>query len=71
MRDLLLQELKTATNDGMKIEIQGRLEKTERKIRKWKEKVNEEEHKVNQREGELNKEGEFTVFQSLTYSTVD
>ena len=50
----------------MKIEIQRRLEGAERKIREWKEKVNEYERQVNQHEGELKKEGEFTVFQSLT-----
>ena len=66
--------MKTATNDDMKIEIQRRLEEAERKIHERKETVNVYERLVNQREGELKKEGEFTVFQSLTvksYSTTD
>ena len=58
----------------MKSEIQRRLVKAERRIRERKEEVNEYERQVNQYEGELKKEGEFTVFQSLTvntYSTID
>ena len=74
MRDLLSQELKKATNDVMKIEIQRRLEGAEREFRERKEKVNAKEREVNQYEGELKKEDEFTVFQSLTvntYSSID
>ena len=50
----------------MKIEIQRRLEEAEGKIRAWKEGVNKREREVNQYKGELKKEGEFTVFRSLT-----
>ena len=65
--------MKTATDDVMNIEIRRRLERAERRIREKKVKVNEYEREVNQYEGELKKEGELTVFQSLTvntYSTV-
>ena len=58
----------------MKIEIQRRLEWAEKGIRVKREEVNKYEREVNQYEGELKKEGEFTVFQSLTvntYSTID
>ena len=58
----------------MKIEIQHRLEAAERNIFKWKEKVCTWDRYVNRCEGELKKEGELTVFQSLTvstYSTID
>ena len=63
-RDLLSQELKTATNDDMKIEIQRQLEGAERAIRTWKGQVNEGERKVNEyndKLGPLKKEGEFVL----------
>ena len=63
-----MQDLKTATNDDMKIEIQRRLEKAEGKIHEWKEWINKHERQVNEYEGELKKEGEFT---SKSYSTID
>ena len=68
------EELRSAVDDVMKIELQDQLEKAEREIHEWKERVNSWESKVNQDEGELKKEGEFTVFQSLTvsgYCTID
>ena len=58
----------------MKIEIQRQLEEIEGEICEWKEQVNKSERLVNQCEGELKKEGEFTMFHSLTvksYSTTD
>ena len=58
--------MKIATNDDMKIKIQQQLEVAERLIMEHKEGVNKWEQQVNQYEGELKKEGEFTVFQSLT-----
>lgn len=53
----MLQELKTATNDVMKSDMQRQLERAERGIRESKEKVNKYEHEVTQREGQLKKEG--------------
>ena len=64
----MLQELKTATNDDMKSEIQRRLEEAEKKIRKMKDGVDYYERQVNQRDGELKKEGEFSV--SITIMTL-
>ena len=57
------QELKTSTNDVMKIEIQHQLEEAEGKIRQWKEKVNEYQRQVNEHSGKLGplkKEGELS-----------
>ena len=63
---MLSHEFKKAATDDIKTEIQCRLEEAERGIRGWKEKVIKCEHQVTEYKGELKKEGELTVFQSLT-----
>ena len=59
-----MQELKTATNNAMKSEIQRRLERAEREIRQWKEMVSKTERKVSEHEEILSQlwKGEFVVF---------
>ena len=59
-----MQELKTATNDEMKMTIQWKLEEVEGYIQKWKGNVNYWESQVNEDEGRLGllkKEGEFRL----------
>ena len=58
--------MKTAANDDVKIDIRCRLEEAEGKILEGKKLVSEYEQQINQEESKLKKEGEFTVFQSLT-----
>ena len=65
----MTQELKSTTNEDIKVEIQHRLEGTERELHEMKEKVNECEHRISLYEDELKKEGVFTVFQSLTVNS--
>ena len=58
------QELKTATDDDLKIEIQRLLEVAKGLIHKWTMEVNECEHQVNEYNGELGllkRDGEFTL----------
>ena len=59
-----MQELKTATNDEMKMTIQRKLKKVEGNILKWNGVVNYWEIQVNEDEGRLGlltKEGEFRL----------
>ena len=59
-----MQELKTATNDEMKMTIQRKLEEVEGDIQEWKRMVNKWERQVNEHEGRLGllkKEGEFRL----------
>ena len=59
-----MQELKTATNDEMKMTIQWKLEEVEGYIQEWKLVVNVYESEVNEHEGRLGllkKEGEFRL----------
>ena len=69
MQDL---ELKTATNDDMKSEIQRRLEEAERKIHWWKEKVSSYERQVSEHEESLSqlREGAFAVRLLLALSSM-
>ena len=59
-----MQELKTATDDEMKMTIQRKLKKVEGNIRELKVEVNKYERQVNECEGRLGllkKEGEFRL----------
>ena len=59
-----MQELKTATNDEMKMTVQWKLKKVEGDIQEWKRYVNNRERSIYKREGRLGllkKEGEFRL----------